>query len=51
VSLEEGPVTAQLADVHEVAGRVVDELLELGAAELAPIGGGPSGGDPLGSAS
>ncbi|WP_423921186.1 hydroxymethylbilane synthase [Frigoribacterium sp. 2-23] len=39
VSLESGPFEARLADVHEVAGRVVDELLELGAAELAPLGG------------
>jgi hydroxymethylbilane synthase len=30
---------------------VVDELLDSGAAEFAPLGGGPSGGDPLGSAS
>ncbi|MBD8704303.1 hydroxymethylbilane synthase [Frigoribacterium sp. CFBP9039] len=51
VSLDDGPLETQLVDVAEVAGRVVDELLELGAAELAPIGGGPSGGDPVGSAS
>lgn len=51
VSLDDGPVEAQLVDVVEVSRRVVDELLELGAADLAPIGGGPSGGDSLGSAS
>ena len=51
VSLEDGPLAVQLTDVHEVAGRVVDELLELGAADLAPLGDGPGGGDPIGSAS
>jgi hydroxymethylbilane synthase len=50
VSLDDGPLVARLADVHEVAGRVVDELLDSGAAEFAPLGGGPAGGDPLGSA-
>ena len=51
VSLEGGSLADQLVDVHEVAGRVVTELLELGAADLAPLGEGPGGGDPVGSAS
>jgi hydroxymethylbilane synthase len=51
VSLDEGSLESQLIDVSEVARRVVDELLELGAADLAPLGGGPSGGDAVGSAS
>ncbi|MCU1527443.1 MAG: porphobilinogen deaminase [Frondihabitans sp.] len=39
VTLEPGSLAAQLADVHDVARRVVDELLANGAAELAPVGG------------
>ena len=39
VTLESGSLASQLADVHEVAGRVVDELLANGAASLAPLGG------------
>jgi hydroxymethylbilane synthase len=39
VTLEPGSLAAQLADVHDVATRVVDELLASGAAELAPLGG------------
>ncbi|WP_082763487.1 hydroxymethylbilane synthase [Frondihabitans sp. PAMC 28766] len=39
VTLEWGSLASQLADVHEVAGRVVDELLANGAASLAPLGG------------
>jgi hydroxymethylbilane synthase len=39
VTLEPGSLASQLSDVHEVAGRVVDELLENGAADLAPVGG------------
>jgi hydroxymethylbilane synthase len=38
VTLEPGSLAAQLADVHEVAGRTVDELLDKGAAALAPLG-------------
>lgn len=38
VSLESGSLAAQLADVHDVASRVVDELLAGGAHDLAPQG-------------
>ncbi len=38
VTLEPGSLATQLADVHEVAGRAVDELLDKGAAALAPLG-------------
>jgi hydroxymethylbilane synthase len=38
VTLEPGSLSSQLADVHDVARRVVDELLENGAADLAPLG-------------
>lgn len=39
VTLESGSLAGQLVDVHEVAGRVVDELLQNGATDLAPLGG------------
>jgi hydroxymethylbilane synthase len=39
VTLEPGSLASQLADVHEVSRRVVDELLLGGAADLAPLGG------------
>lgn len=51
VSLEDGPLRAQLEDVDAVSDRVVTELLEGGAADFAPLGGGPSGGEPEASAS
>lgn len=40
VTLEPGSLQSQLADVDDVANRVVDELLANGAATLAPVGGG-----------
>ncbi|ARC55573.1 Porphobilinogen deaminase [Frondihabitans sp. 762G35] len=39
VTLEQGSLASQLSDVHDVASRVVAELLATGAAELAPLGG------------
>ena len=52
VSLDDDSgLPARLEDVDAVSDRVVTELLELGAAELAPLGGGPSGGDAMASAS
>ena len=51
VTLDDGPLPARLEDVDAVSDRVVTELLEGGAAELAPLGGGPSGGDAMASAS
>ncbi|GAA4675578.1 hydroxymethylbilane synthase [Frondihabitans cladoniiphilus] len=38
VTLEPGSLAAQLAEVHDVASRVVDELLAGGAADLVPKG-------------
>ncbi|MBF4575103.1 hydroxymethylbilane synthase [Frondihabitans sp. VKM Ac-2883] len=38
VTLEPGTLAAQLAEVHDVSSRVVDELLENGAADLVPRG-------------
>ncbi|GAB2975248.1 hydroxymethylbilane synthase [Frigoribacterium salinisoli] len=48
---DDSGLPARLEDVDAVSDRVVTELLELGAAELAPLGGGPSGGDAMASAS
>ncbi|RKR75730.1 hydroxymethylbilane synthase [Frondihabitans australicus] len=45
VTLEPSGLASQLADVHEVAGRVVDELLANGAATLAPLGDSAKGTD------
>lgn len=39
VTLEPGSLQSQLAEVDDVSGRVVDELLARGAAGLAPVGG------------
>lgn len=46
VTLEAGSLAEQLAEVHDVASRVVDELLENGAADLVPRGSVTDQGGP-----